>query len=115
MKKFYLIALALLFIMGANVHAETHETAADDMKADANKDGKVSFEEFKAAHEEKMIVRFKTKDINEDGFIDLEEKVVAKEKKQAEQQVDKEAERKTLREKYQEDRKKRKKHFFKNH
>lgn len=114
MKKSHLIAIAFLFIIGANAHAETHKTVADVMKADANKDGKVSFEEFKAMHEEKMIVRFKNKDINKDGFIDLEEKVSAKEKRQAEQQVEKEAERQALREKYQEDRKKRKKHFFKN-
>lgn len=115
MKNKYLVALASLLIAATSAHAEMNEVDADVMKADANKDGKVSFEEFEAAHHERMVLRFKNKDINQDGFIDLEEKVVAKEKKKEEKKVEKEAERKELREKYQEDRKKRKKHFFKYH
>lgn len=115
MKKIHVVALALLLTMFASAHAGTHETDADVMKADANKDGKVSFEEFEAAHHERMILRFKSKDINQDGFIDLEEKVVAKEKQKVEEEIEKETERKALREKYQADRKKRKKHFFKYH
>lgn len=108
----HLISIALLSLVVITAHAETD---ADVMKADANKDGKVSFEEYKAAHEKKMIVRFKNKDINQDGFIDMEEKVVAKEKREVEKKVKKEAETQALREKYQEERKRRKKHFFKYH
>lgn len=111
MKK-YLIAITLLFI-AANTFAKAGEADADVMKADANHDGKVSFEEFKAAHEAEMLVRFKDKDVNKDGFIDLEEKVVAQEKQKVEAQAKEEAEAKSLREKYAEEREARKKHFFK--
>ena len=111
MKKSYFIALVLL--VAANAIAQSNETDSDVMKADANHDGKVSFEEFKAAHEAEMLARFKGKDVNKDGFIDLEEKVVAQEKQKIEEQVKEEAEAKSLREKYAEERKARKKHFFK--
>jgi hypothetical protein len=55
----------------------------------------------------------KRRGTNGDGFIDLEEKQVAKEKKQAKRQADKKAEQQALREKHQQDRKKAKKHFYK--
>lgn len=105
--------LGFSLIIGANAYADTQMIDADVMRADANNDGKVSLEEFEAAHHEEMMARFKKKDINQDGFIDLEEKVVAKEKRQIEKTKEKEAERQTLREKYQKDRKRRKKHFYK--
>lgn len=113
MKQISLIALVALIITSANVYADMHETESDVMKADANNDGRVSFDEYKAAHEERMLTRFKRRDVNGDGFIDLAEKQVAKEKKQAKHQADKKAEQQALREKYQNDRKKRKKHFYK--
>jgi hypothetical protein len=112
MMKKYLIAITLLFI-AANVFAKAGEADSDVMKADANHDGKVSFEEFKAAHEAEMLARFKDKDVNKDGFIDLEEKVVAQEKQKVEEQAKEEAEAKSLKEKYAEEREARKKHFFK--
>lgn len=104
--------MALLLIT-ANAVAQPDASDKDVMKADANRDGKVSFEEFKAAHEAEMLARFKDKDVNKDGFIDLEEKVVAQEKQKVEEQAKEEAEAKSLREKYAEEREARKKHFFK--
>jgi|GEM_PF-1437193 len=113
MKQTHLIALVVLLFMGANVYAGTHNPDSDVMKADANQDDRVSFEEYKAAHEGHLLARFKRRDVNGDGFIDLEEKQAAKEKKQAKRQADKKAEQQALREKYQQDRKRRKKHFYK--
>ena len=113
MKLICLIALVALIFTSANVYANMHETDSDIMKVDVNNDGRVSFDEYKAAHEERMHTRFKRRDVNGDGFIDLAEKQVAKEKKQAKHQEDKKAEQQALREKYQDDRKKRKKHFYK--
>jgi len=116
MKRTSLIpVLTLILSMANNAYAESNGADEDLMRADANQDGKVSFAEFEAAHHQAMVNRFKSKDINQDGFIDLEEKVVAKKQKQAEKQLEKKAEKKALREKYQEDRKRRKKHFFKYH
>jgi hypothetical protein len=80
MKQITLIALVALIFTSANVYADMHETDSDIMKADANNDGRVSFDEYKAAHEERMLTRFKRRDVNGDGFIDLAEKQVAKEK-----------------------------------
>lgn len=111
MKK-HLIIIGLLLIT-ANTLAQAAETDSDVMKADANHDGKVSFEEFKVAHEAEMLERFKGKDVNKDGFIDLEEKVVAQEKQKVEERAKEEAEAKKLKEKYAEEREARKKHFFK--
>ena len=113
MKNTHLVALLILLFAGINVYAQMDEPDSDVMKSDANHDGKVSFEEYKAAHEADMMARFKHRDINNDGFIDLEEKAVAIEKQQVQHAVEKEVETQQLREQYEEDRKKRKKHFFK--
>jgi hypothetical protein len=112
MKIRYWISLTILLAV-TNVYAELNDTDADVMKADTNKDGKVSFEEFEAAHKAALIERFKSRDINNDGFIDLEEKQVAQEKKKEEQQAEQEEETKKLKEKYAKDRETRKKHFYK--
>ena len=42
--------------------------------ADADRDGKISYEEFRAANEKRMEHRFKRMDANGDGFIDQSEK-----------------------------------------
>jgi len=116
MKNRYLMPLFVaLLIMTGNIYAESHQADADIIKADINQDGKVSFAEFEAAHHAEMLKRFEMKDLNQDGFIDLEENVIAKEKVQAKQQLEHKTEKKVLREKYQEDRKRRKRHFFKYH
>ncbi len=112
MKIRYWISLTILLAV-TNVHAEFNDTDADVMKADSNKDGKVSFEEFEAAHRAALIERFKSRDINNDGFIDLEEKQVAKEKKKEQQQAEQEEATKKLKEKYAKDRETRKKNFYK--
>lgn len=113
MKRINLITLAVSLLIGSNAYAEVEETINDVMKADQNNDGKVSFEEYKAVHDARIIERFYTKDINQDGFIDLEEKQVAKEKLQEKQEAEKKAEKEELREDYEEDKKRRKRHFFK--
>lgn len=107
MKPIYLITLAVCFTVTSNVYAE------DVMKADANGDGKVTFEEYKAAHEAKLLERFKRKDINQDGVIDMEEKIVAKEKKKEAQEVKKQEAKEELRQQYREERKRRKRHLYK--
>lgn len=113
MKRINLIAMAVLIFIISNAYAETDETINDVMKADQNNDGKVSFEEYKALHDARMRERFNSKDLNQDGFVDVEEKQIAKQKLEEKQVADKKAATEEMREGYQEDRKKRKKHFFK--
>lgn len=64
-------------------HHNERETEKHEMKADANKDGKVSYEEFKAARMKHMEEHFKRRDLNSDGFIDADEKKAAREKHKA--------------------------------
>ncbi|MFW5432665.1 MAG: EF-hand domain-containing protein [Methylophilaceae bacterium] len=64
-------------------HHEGGETEKREMKADANNDGKVSYEEFKAARIKHMEEHFKRRDANGDGFIDAAEKKAAREKHKA--------------------------------
>lgn len=109
MKLLHLTFFTACLAATSNIYAETD----DVMQADANNDGKVTFEEYKAAHEATLLERFKRKDINQDGVIDLEEKIVAKEKKQAEQEVKKEEAKEELRQQYREERKRRKRHLYK--
>ena len=63
-------------------YADHHEGTEDDhhTKADANNDGKVSYDEFKASREKHMEVHFKKADSNGDGFIDQDEKKAVKDK-----------------------------------
>lgn len=49
----------------------------DFTKADTNADGKISYDEFKAAHEKRLQAQFKRLDKNGDGFIDQVEKEAA--------------------------------------
>jgi hypothetical protein len=48
-------------------------------RADANHDGKVSYDEFKAAREQHLQEHFKKMDANGDGFIDKTEAQAARE------------------------------------
>lgn len=48
-------------------------------EADANHDGKVSYDELKAAHEKRMQEHFKKMDANGDGFVDKAEAQKARE------------------------------------
>jgi EF hand len=82
MKKLLLATLfATLSFGAANVMANHHEGGEhekQEMEADANNDGKVSYDEFKAAREKNMEEHFKRRDTNGDGFIDQAEKDAAK-------------------------------------
>ena len=93
-----LITLAIatgVCISTMSVYANHHEGAKHDhgkweTKADTNQDGKISFDEYKAAREQDMQERFKRKDTNNDGFIDKAERNAAKEKWRAHHQTMKE-------------------------
>lgn len=78
----YLLFSTILAFGAVAAHANHHEgveTEAMEMKADINNDGKVSYEEFKAAREKHMEEHFKRRDTNGDGFIDATEKKAARE------------------------------------
>lgn len=79
----YVLVSLLLAFGSATVYANHHEAGErekTEMKADVNNDGKVSYEEFKAAREKHMEEHFKRRDLNGDGFIDEAEKKAAREK-----------------------------------
>jgi len=84
MKKsiFYVLLSSVLALGAATAYADHHkckETEKHEMKADVNNDGKVSYEEFKAARLKHMEEHFKRRDVNGDGFIDEGEKKAARE------------------------------------
>lgn len=74
------VALALGAVTAYANHHEGGETEKNEMKADVNNDGKVSYEEFKSAREKHMEEHFKRRDVNGDGFIDDAERKAAREK-----------------------------------
>lgn len=59
----------------ASPHKSEHR-----LNADVNQDGKVSYEEFRAAGEKRMEKHFKHMDANGDGFIDQTEKQAMRDK-----------------------------------
>jgi len=82
----YLVLSAVLAFGAVSVYADHHggkESEKQEMKADVNNDGKVSFEEFKNARMKHMEEHFKRRDVNGDGFIDAEEKKAARERRKA--------------------------------
>jgi hypothetical protein len=79
----YLLLSSVLAFSTLTAYANHHEggeTEKNEMKADANNDGKVSYEEFKAARDKHMEEHFKRRDLNGDGFIDQDEKKAARDK-----------------------------------
>jgi Ca2+-binding EF-hand superfamily protein len=84
MKKIVLLGLlsSMLAFGALSAYADHNgkESEVHEMEADANKDGKVSYDEFKAAREKNMEEHFKRRDTNGDGFIDANERAAAKEK-----------------------------------
>jgi Ca2+-binding EF-hand superfamily protein len=80
----YLLLSSVLAFGAVTAYANHHkgeETEKNEIKADVNNDGKVSYEEFKAAREKHMEEHFKRRDINGDGFIDESEKKAIREKR----------------------------------
>lgn len=57
--------------------------AAEKAKVDADGDGKVSYDEYKASKEKNMEWQFKKMDSNGDGYIDEAEKQAQKDKMRA--------------------------------
>jgi hypothetical protein len=88
------VLASVSFTSFANHHeGGNHESEKHEMDADANKDGKISFEEFKAAREKHMEEHFKRRDTNHDGFIDESEKAAAKANWKKHHKMDKHGER----------------------
>ena len=78
---------AALAVLGlGSVHAADAVKSTEAQKAergwkpDANQDGRISFEEFRAAGEKRMQKHFGRMDANGDGFIDQAEKQAMHEK-----------------------------------
>lgn len=76
---------AALFTLGLGSAYAADEVVAPDaqksqrmMKVDTNQDGKISYDEFRAANEKRMEARFKKLDANNDGFIDQDERQAAR-------------------------------------
>jgi len=70
-----LMSIMGLFAFGqAYANEEAGHKTNHHVDADTNHDGKVSFEEFKAAHDQMLEKHFKRMDANGDGFIDAQEK-----------------------------------------
>lgn len=77
------VTLAFGAIAAHAGHDKGAESEKHEMKADANGDGKVSYEEFRDARMKHMEEHFKRRDTNSDGFIDADEKKTAREKHKA--------------------------------
>lgn len=108
-----IVGVALLCGLFLNPAQANEALSTFEMKADTNGDNKVSYEEFKAAHEARLKARFERLDINGDGFVDFKEKKIAKQKQHEKEVAEKEALRESIRQELSEERKKRKRHFFK--
>ena len=72
----YLLALCLLGVAPFSI-------AEEKMKLDADGDGKVSYDEYRASKEKAHERQFKKMDSNGDGFIDADEKQAQKDKMRA--------------------------------
>jgi hypothetical protein len=82
----YVLMVAALSFGSISAFADHHkmqETEIKEMTADTNNDGKVSYEEFKAAREKHMEEHFKRRDANGDGYIDQAERKAARENRKA--------------------------------
>jgi len=82
LNKLVMMTGMLCVLASGAVYAEEDEGGhrgplMDFTKADTNADGKISYDEFKAAHEKRIQAQFKRLDKNGDGFIDQAEKETA--------------------------------------
>jgi Ca2+-binding EF-hand superfamily protein len=79
----WLLVTSAIGIMGT-AYAENPTPEAERpttfVKADANQDGKVTYEEYRAASEKRIEAQFSRMDLNGDGFIDEAERQALKEK-----------------------------------
>lgn len=80
-------ACASASIYANHEEGTAQKPAQDELKADLNNDGKISFDEFKAAREQHLQSRFSRLDSNNDGFVDEVERNAAKAKWQAHRQA----------------------------
>ncbi len=84
--------VSLLWVFQGSVFAEDVPPPPSDKpngmidKADSNKDGKVTYDEFKAAREVKMQEHFNKLDANGDGAVDKEEAHKAREARREKRQ-----------------------------
>lgn len=59
---------------------ECHKHGDGMKQADVNNDGKLSYDEYRASHEQRMEKHFKRMDANNDGFVDAAEKQAMRDK-----------------------------------
>jgi Ca2+-binding EF-hand superfamily protein len=78
LKQLALVFAGLLALSATQVFAE-HD-ASGKHKVDADADGKVSYEEYRASKEKAHERQFKKMDANGDGYIDADEKQAQKDK-----------------------------------
>jgi Ca2+-binding EF-hand superfamily protein len=78
--KLAVLLAAFLLLNVMQVSAEDKMPPEHKMNADTNKDGKISYDEYRASKEKQMERQFKRMDTNGDGFIDESEKQAAKDK-----------------------------------
>lgn len=76
----FLIVLGIFISGNAMAEEQAPEVHNRMLSADANNDGKISFDEFKASHEKKLEAHFKRIDTNGDGEIDESERKAMHEK-----------------------------------
>lgn len=74
--------ISMLFAISLLISAPL-ATAVEKIKLDADGDGKVSYNEYRASKEKAHERQFKKMDSNGDGFIDTAEKQAQKDKMQA--------------------------------
>ena len=79
--KLAVLLAASLMLNVAQVSAEDSTSKRESkMNADSNKDGKISYDEYRTSKEKQMERHFKRMDTSGDGFIDEAEKQAAKDK-----------------------------------
>lgn len=77
------IFASLVFLSVSQVFAEDSAPKKSGIAVDADGDGKVSYEEYRASKEKQTERQFKRMDVNGDGFIDADEKQMQKDKMRA--------------------------------
>lgn len=78
-----LLALSTTQVFANHDGMGEHNASEHKAHADADGDGKISYEEYRASKEKKSERQFKKMDTNSDGFIDASEKQAQKDKMRA--------------------------------